>query len=101
MSDDIPQYLKNYRAQIDALDVELIELLAKRFQIVRNVGQMKADLGMEVVQAERAQAVIDMAEKRAAQKGVPPALMRTFYEMMIDEAHVIEHEIAAQKKDRL
>ena len=96
MSGDIPQELKEFREQIDALDAQLLELLAKRFQIVRNVGHMKVEKNMEVVQADRAQEVIDMAAERAVQKGVPEKFIRKMYEAMIDEAHVIEHDIVAQ-----
>lgn len=95
---NIPEELVGFRAQIDALDDELLELFAKRFQVVRNVGHMKAEKGLTVVQSERAAQVIEDAVERARQKGVPEGFIRKLYEMMIDEAHVIEHEIVDEAK---
>ena len=95
---NIPEELVGFRAQIDALDDELMELFAKRFQVVRNVGHMKAEKGMQVVQSQRAEEVIESAVQIAKQKGVPEDFIRKLYEMMIDEAHVIEHAIVDNVK---
>lgn len=101
MSDTIPEELQSFREQIDALDAELIDLLARRFEIVRKVGNMKAERNIPVVQSDRAELVKARNEALAVEKDIPEGFVYRVYEMMIDEAHVIEHEIAAQKKDRL
>lgn len=88
--------LETFRAEIDEIDAALMALVARRFEIVRKVGVLKARSGMEVVQSARAQEVVERAGKRAAEAHVSPALMERFYEHMIDIAHEIEHEIVAQ-----
>lgn len=91
------QELEKFREQIDALDVELIDLLARRFAIVRSVGHWKAENNVKVVQSQRAEEVKDRVSDMAAQKGINPDLIRHMYEKMIDEAHIIEHAIADQE----
>lgn len=93
----VPPQLEEYRKQIDALDVQLIETFARRFEVVRKVGEFKAQAGIEVVQSARAQMVIERAARLAAEKGINPEFARKVYEMMIDIAHDMEHEIADQK----
>lgn len=85
--------LEAYRAQIDALDIELIDCIARRFAVVRAVGHLKAEKNIEVVQSKRAEIVVKRAMDMAAEKGVDPELIKNFYLAMIDVAHVIEHKI--------
>lgn len=42
----IPPELARARASIDNLDAALVHLLAERFKITRQVGQLKASLGL-------------------------------------------------------
>lgn len=64
--------LEKYRQEINALDRQLIDLFAKRFDIVRAVGKLKAEKGIAVVQSDRA---IEVTE-RAVQMGLEKILMR-------------------------
>lgn len=93
MGDQIPEELEGYRVAIDALDVELIDNLAKRFDIVHRVGELKRREGLSVVQAKRAEEVKDRAAALGEARGLDPQFVRSLYEMMIDHAHVLEHEI--------
>lgn len=91
--------LEEFRKEIDALDVELIDVLARRFEVVRAVGRFKAGTDISVVQPARAQAVKNRAAEMGEAKGLDPAFVRALYEMMIDYAHVIEDEILEREKD--
>jgi chorismate mutase len=93
MSDEIPEQLLCYRDEIDALDVKLLDLLAKRIEIVRAVGALKSREDLPVVQSARAEEVKDRAVALAVARGVDAGFIRAFYEMMIDHAHVLEHAI--------
>lgn len=85
--------LEAYRAQIDALDNEILECLSQRFEIVRAVGRLKAEKSIEVVQSKRAEVVVKRVSDMAIEKNVDAELIRNFYLAMIDVAHVIEHKI--------
>ena len=91
------EQLEEYRAEIDALDIELIDVLARRFDVVRKVGELKADSGISVVQPERAQMVKDRAARMGLSKGLNDQFIREFYDMMIDYAHRLEHDILDHK----
>ena len=87
---------KKYREQINALDRELIDLFAKRFDIVRAVGKFKAEKGITVVQSERVVEVTERAVQMGLEKNLDENFIRGLYKSMIDLAHVMEHEIVEQ-----
>lgn len=89
------QILENYRQQIDSIDSEILELLGKRFAIVREVGKYKAEKGMNVVQEKRMHEVLDRVSCLAGEKNIDHALVREIYKMMIDYAHIIETAIVS------
>ncbi len=93
MNTDAPPELEHYRQEIDECDQALIEVLARRFGIVRKVGEMKIDASMEAIQPARAQAVKDAAVRMGQDQGLDPDFMRRVYEVLIDHAHDIEQDI--------
>lgn len=96
MSDhNVPAELEEYRKQIDALDQEIVDVLTRRFAIVRKVGELKAVRDMEAIQPARAQAVKDRAVRLGQDAGLDVNFMRSLYEVLIDYAHDIEHDILA------
>jgi chorismate mutase len=90
------EQLKPFRDQIDALDDQIIELLARRMDIVRQIGIIKARDNIAAIQPDR---VIEVRERNAqngALKGINPGLIRKIYSAIFDEAHEIEQGIAGQ-----
>jgi len=85
--------LEKYREQINALDHQLIDILAKRFDIVRAVGILKAEKGIAVVQSARAAEVTERAVQMGLEKNIDENFIRGLYKSMIDLAHVMEYEI--------
>jgi len=85
--------LGTFRIEIDAIDDTILDLLKRRFEIVRAVGELKAQNGLEIVQSRRAEEVLDRVTKAAENKNIPPRLIRDFYASMIEEAHTIEFAI--------
>lgn len=88
------EILKTYREEIDDIDEKILDLLGRRFEIVREVGEVKVKNNLKVVQEDRAREVVDRVMRLAEERGVNPFFIRLFYESMIDEAHIIEHAIA-------
>lgn len=86
--------LEEYRKEIDALDIELIDVLARRMDVVRKVGELKAGTDISVVQPARAQSVKNRAAEMGVAKGLDEAFVRKIYDTMIDHAHELEHDIA-------
>ena len=57
--------LQQYREEIDRIDRQMVELFRQRMAVTGQVGQYKLERGMQVLQPEREQAVIDRAAARA------------------------------------
>ena len=77
------EVLKPYRAQIDALDDQIIDLLAKRLAVVDEVAQVKAARDIPAVLEDRIAEVIDRCADRASEKGVDPELARRIYAVIV------------------
>ena len=81
------------RAQIDALDVELIALLAARTRIVEQVVHIKQREGLAARLPDRVDEVIDNAVRLAKAAGVAPELVEGLWREMV------EHFIALEERD--
>lgn len=85
--------LKPLRNRIDALDDQIIDLLAERMDIVRQVGGIKAREGLDLIQSDRVVEVRERCAERGAKKGLNPGMVRNMYTLIIDEAHQMEQSI--------
>lgn len=87
------EILKPYRARIDALDDKIIDLLAERTGIVREVGHLKYRENIPSVLQDRVDEVRERAVSRAAGKGLDEDLVRRIYTALIDYSCALEDEI--------
>ncbi|EXG82994.1 chorismate mutase [Cryptosporangium arvum] len=74
--------LTEVRSAIDALDREIVGLLARREEFVRRAGRLKAD--SDAVRAPaRVEQVISKVRGLAAESGADPAVVEATYRAMI------------------
>jgi len=86
------------RNQIDQLDADLIAILLRRFEMTRNVGRIKAKLGMSSVDEARLAEVVG----RWKSLGLEVDLGAKMIESIITTIHnavVLEHEVAKFDKN--
>lgn len=77
-----PQSLDQVRARIDALDGELIRLLAERQGLVKTAATFKKD--EQAVRApDRVEKVVTLARERAAAAGLAPEVAEAVWRAMI------------------
>lgn len=88
--------LTEVRTQIDALDKQLIALLAKRQGYVTQAAGFKTDAAA-VPAPERAAAVIEQAKTEARLVGASPEVVEAVYRAMIGEFIAYEHELLARR----
>lgn len=89
--DEAAQLLDQYRAQIDEIDVEIIDLLNKRTRIVEKIGAVKREASLPVYEPKRE----DMVFKNviAHNKGpLSEAAARRLFERIIDEMRTLQRE---------
>jgi prephenate dehydrogenase len=76
--------LDNVRNELDALDRQLVALLARRFEIGREAARLKRALGIPVHDPAREEQVILQAREWARTAGLPADDVETLFRRMID-----------------
>lgn len=86
---DIPAELKKFRASIDNLDAALIHILAERFRITKEVGEMKARHALPPADPEREKRQVERLRRLAAEAELDPDFAEKLLNFIIKE--VIRH----------
>jgi len=74
------------RRQIDELDNQLIEVLAKRMRVSREIGQYKKEHGMTIVQTTRYSEILDKRGAQGSLCGIDTACTRQIFEAIHEES---------------
>lgn len=93
----IPEWLRVYRSRLDDLDAEIVALLCQRHDIIREVGQAKAEADMAAVLPDRVTEVIENAARLAAETGGDAALIRRIYTDIVQTSCALEEDIIASQ----
>lgn len=78
--------LENLRREIDEADDRLLELLARRMDLARQIGLYKKEHGMPVVQKDRYNALMERRGEDAAKLGLSPAFIRSVLAIIHEES---------------
>jgi len=87
------------RAEIDRIDSELVDLIAKRFGYVDRAWQLKLKSAEGAVVPWRIQQVIDRVRAQASEKGVSPDLCEALWRQMIGWFIQYEEENLRRKSE--
>ena len=80
------------RAEIDAVDREIVRLLARRMGIVERVLSVKKREGIPAFLPERVEDVAAKVRRQAAAADLPPDLAETVWRSMMDWIIAYENE---------
>ncbi len=86
--------LSEARDQIDAVDRELVALLARRTELARRAGRSKAERGLPVRDPAREAALLDLREEWGRSAGLDPANVRALF------LEIVAVSREAQRRDR-
>ncbi len=78
--------LSDLRRQIDELDDQLLELLAKRMRISCEIGTFKKEHNMIIVQTDRYDEILNKRIKQAEEMNMNPEFMRVVLEAIHEES---------------
>ena len=97
--DDVPApppELAALRVSIDAIDREILRLLAERARLVLRVGEVKRGLALPIYDPDRERQIVDALGALAE---APPdaGTVRRVFERIIDESRTLEQRHAARK----
>jgi len=93
--DDI---IGTHRDRIDALDREIVALLAKRAGIIHEVALLKAEHGIPSILPARVEEVRELAASHAAACGIDPDMVRRLYTILIDYSCALEDKVKDKVK---
>lgn len=75
--------MTDYRSQLDKVDQQLLETLAQRLEINREIRRYKADQQLPVVDASREQELLQNRKQYAEQIGVDPELTEELFKQIL------------------
>ena len=88
--------LTDLRRQIDSLDNKLIEVLAKRMEVCREVGQYKKQKGMAVVQSDRFNEILEKRSRQGADSGLDSNFVKQMMTLIHDESVRQQNELTGK-----
>ncbi|MCE7628854.1 bifunctional chorismate mutase/prephenate dehydrogenase [Vibrio fluvialis] len=84
--------LNELRDQIDAVDKQMVELLARRLALVEKVGEVKSKHGLPIYVPDREAAMLASRREEAERKGVPPQLIEDILRRTMRESYASEKD---------
>ncbi|MFA6963112.1 MAG: chorismate mutase [Patescibacteria group bacterium] len=82
--------LEELRTEIDKIDGEIIGFLAKRFEIVGKIGQIKNEQGLPAYQPEREKMVLESLKGKARRLEIEDKFIDDLYEIIFAESRKIQ-----------
>lgn len=82
--------IDDLREQITGIDLEIIDLLEKRFALSKEIGELKAEEGREVYDPSREAELVRIHSKAARKHGLPEELVSELFVRIIDESRRIQ-----------
>lgn len=87
---ELNEKLERLRRQIDMVDDELLELLGKRMKIAEDIGEVKKEKGVTILQTSRWEEIIKKASKKGELQGLSERFMVRFLNAVHQES--IDHQ---------
>jgi chorismate mutase len=88
--------LAPFRARLDQIDAQLVDLLGERFQICREVAVHKAENDIDMMQPGRVEIVRARYLQHGAEVDLPADFTAGFFDLMIDATCRAEDELMAR-----
>lgn len=81
------------RKILDSLDAQIIHLLKKRFETIKDIGLIKQNENIDIMQPERIMEIIHTRRKLASEFGISPSLIEKIYHLIIEESISLEKNL--------
>jgi len=82
--------LEKLREEIDQIDNKIIALIAKRLQVVANIGKIKQEKNIPPLDEKRWEKVVEKIRQKAKENNVPVALVEKIYKEIHNTALSIQ-----------
>lgn len=84
------QTLLQLREQINQVDSDIIEKLAVRQQLSREIGEIKLSQGMEIINPVREKELYSLYEKLSLQYSLESTFVKTLFKLIIDYCRAVQ-----------
>jgi chorismate mutase len=78
--------LGEFRQHIDSIDSRIVELLAERMEVARNIGNYKSQRGITIVQHNRYNELLQIAERRGEAMGLSKGFVHRIFSTIHEES---------------
>ena len=93
---DIKGQLTELRDQIDDIDSQLVELLAKRLNVTTKIGELKNQVGMPIYAPDREAKLLSIRRQQAMEAGLSPELIEDIIRRLMRDSYVSQDAIGYQ-----
>jgi len=84
--------LEEYRKEIDTIDEELLQILQKRFTVVKKIGKLKKENNTPPLDEARWKIVLEKVKEKAKKYSLPEKFVEKLYEEIHETALKMEEE---------
>jgi chorismate mutase-like protein len=85
--------LNSLRADIDAIDSEIVENIARRMDVCREVARIKSQTGIAMMQTGRVAQVKERCAAMGRERGLRPEFIHLVYDTIIGESCALEDRL--------
>ena len=84
--------LETYRKELDEIDAKLVETLAKRFEIVKEIWKYKKENNIQILQKWRWQKVLDSAIEQGTKLWLSKEIIEDIWNRIHEESLRLEEK---------
>lgn len=84
--------ISDLRLKINEVDEELLDLIIERLRIVQEIGQVKKENGVGIIDENREKEILDRLIAKADEKGINPDVVRKIWRVLMEISYEIEGE---------
>jgi len=85
--------IENYREEIDVIDFKIIELLAERMKIVREIGQLKKKNNIPILDEKRYGEIMQSRAKLSEELGLDEKSVKSIFQTIHKAAIKLQKNI--------
>lgn len=84
--------LDRYRKTVDQIDRALLLLFAKRFALVKKIGEHKKEEGLPVIDKNREEAMVEKLLMKGKEHGLRETFIKTVWHRIFQESYTTQEE---------
>lgn len=82
--------LEEYRKEIDEIDIKILDLLARRFTVVQEIGKLKKEKGLPVIDKIREAAKIAYLIQESKKFNLSESVIKKIWSVIFNQAYQLE-----------